>query len=49
MPDYKKMYFKLYDIHCRVLDMLYRATLETEELAMEAQEPIVLENAEDEK
>ncbi len=36
------MYFKLYRAHSKVLAILHQATLETEAIAMEAKEPIVL-------
>ena len=42
MPDYKEMYFKLFRAHSKVLAILDKATLVTEEMAMEAKEPLVL-------
>lgn len=40
MPDYKSMYYKLYGIHCDVMEMLQKVTQETEEMAMDAIDPV---------
>lgn len=42
MPNYKKMYFKLYRAHCKVLATLKKATYETEKMAIKAKDPITL-------
>ncbi len=42
MPDYREMYLKLYRAHAKVLAILNQATLETEEIAMEAKDPVAL-------
>lgn len=44
MPDYKSMYFKLYGVHCDVLERLQNVTQETEKMAMDASEPVTFQN-----
>lgn len=42
MPDYKKMYFKLFCACSKAIEILQQATLETEEIAMTTKDSIVL-------
>lgn len=42
VPDYKKMYFKLYRAHSKVIAILNLTTLETEEVAMDTKDPVTL-------
>lgn len=39
MPDYKKMYYKLFRAHAKVIAILERAEKETEEMYMDSKEP----------
>ncbi len=41
MPDYKKMYFKLFNAHIKVLEILKMAEIETEEIAMQEGEEAI--------
>ncbi len=46
MPDYKELYFKLFSIQSKVIELLIQAGQETEELVMGAQESVqLMENA----
>ena len=42
MPDYRKMYYRLFRAHAKVLAVLQQATLETEQMGVEAKEPAAL-------
>ncbi len=42
MPDYKAMYFKQFRANAKAMELLRKATLETEQMAMDAAEPVKL-------
>ncbi len=42
MPDYKAMYFKQFRANAKAMEILRQATLETEQMAMQAKEPLLL-------
>ncbi|NLW79937.1 MAG: hypothetical protein GXY32_11105 [Ruminococcaceae bacterium] len=44
MPNYKTMYFKLFNAVCDAMELLRQTTIETENMVADGKDPITLED-----